>query len=137
MANRQSTYIALGGMCIGVLVLALTNRDLIYQHFPMLSNLFHLNASNANSQQMAVQMQYEKTMKSADDAITAAEAALAEADKNEQQEAADKAATQTWEMADTSELKPTTKLHEKVKVFSAVKVNMHPSHLPAEGEQIE
>lgn len=134
MKNKRSAYIATGALLGGALLFSATNQDFIYKGFTSLGELFHLNG--AKSQGNTILAQHEKLMNESNVAIAAAESALAEAEKSEAVEEADAQPLPAWVISDSDDIKPITKLHEKVKLFSAVKVDAHPNTLPSEGEQI-
>ena len=134
MKNKKSAYIATGAIFASALLFSVTNQDFIYQRFTLLGNLLHLNS--AKSQGNTILAQHEKLMNESNAAIAAAESALAEAEKSEAVEVSDTQPLPAWAISSSDEIKPITKLHEKVKLFSAVKVDAHPNTLPSEGEQI-
>jgi|GEM_PF-4839547 len=135
--KKKNMFIAAGILLVGFVIITLAGKDYIAQRFPAFGSLLQSGLGISSKNQAAdLAVIQAKTLQEADDAIAAAEQLSAETVAPESPPPSPKESLPWTFNAGDSGVTPSLTLNSKVKVYSAVTVDPHPDHLPAEGEQI-
>ena len=136
---KKKDMLIAGGIILGsVMVFTYASKDFIAQRFPAFGNFLQSGfAMKSKNQDAELAMMQAKTLSDADDAISAAEKLSAETDEMKASTVTQAKDALPWKItAGDGDSAPRTKLNPRIKVFTTVKLDPHPDHLPAEGEQI-
>ena len=141
--KKKDLVIAGSILLVGIVVITYLGKDAISQRFPNLGVLIQSGFGiGFKPQEAAMVARQTETLQNANSAIAAAEQIARETPEPvanlQTAQAVVNRYSPPWQLSPAgSDIRPISTLDPKIKVFSAVVVEPHPTHKPVAGEQIE